>query len=109
MGMCYFKQESPLGFCVVVANVYSLRYDTVADMLIAMTTDDDAVAVVVSDITPQEAELLTDEYFNLGKLDLRGYGVDVMNMDELTDILNDAWREAIKEEYGEDLYHSIQI
>ena len=103
MGMCYFKQESPLGFCVVVANVFSLRYDTVADMLIAMTTADDAVAVVVSDITPQEAELLTDEYFNLCKLDLRGYGVDVMNMDELTDILNDAWREAIKEEYGEDL------
>lgn len=101
MGMCYYKQDAPRGTCMAVTNIYWLRYDSVANMLIAMTTDDEAV--VLSNITQHEAELISDEYYCSGKIDFRGRDIEVMSMEELTSILDDVWNEVIKDVYGEEL------
>lgn len=75
------------GIYINVANVDSLRYESICGLLVAQVDEDRHI--VVRDVSVAEAEKYADQYLSNGKIDMRELDAEIMNMDDLMQIIRD--------------------
>ena len=51
--------------------------------------DEDKVAAIVSNMTSKEAKKLMNQFFNKGKIDLRGYDANILDVDAYDSFINE--------------------
>lgn len=85
MGMCYYKCVDETGTYITVANVDSLRYESICGLLVAQVEEDRHI--VVRDVSIEEAEMYAEQYFSNGKIDMRELDAEIMDTDHLMQII----------------------
>ena len=102
MGLCYYQQEEHGLVFLYIKEIKAFCYEPVCRALVGFIVDDYDEAVVIANISLEEAEPLMEQYFKQRKIDLRQYSVEVMNPEAMWAFSEKYWGPEIQrrlEEY----------
>ena len=89
MGICYCLFNHRYGLSLLIVEVNRVQYESTEQMLIVELHDEDKVAAIVSNMTSKEAKKLMNQFFNKGKIDLRGYDANILDVDAYDSFINE--------------------
>ena len=96
MGLCYYKQEDQGFVFLNICEITDLYYESVCNALAGSLVNDEDGTVVVQNVSLEEAELLMEQYFRNGKIDLHNFNAEVMNPNEMWEFSLKHWGPEVK-------------